>query len=328
LRARVDDLLRGLRTPGNSARLRLVGELLAGEVLDPGSPAAGTFMLANLQRVLEETTRFNQRMAEAKSDAQVFRDRGVSVDTGILPNFAIETALRRMQERGLLRSGEIARAAVIGPGLDFTDKESGYDFYPLQTLQPFALYNTLMRLGVARPSITVFDISPRVLDHLRAARGGSYTVQLPRDSSAAWNPEAIAYWRSFGDQAGESVEPIAPPPLLPMVTTRAVRFPREVVDGIATEDLNIVVGRLRGASFDLIVATNILVYYDAFEQALALANIAAMLKPGGFLLTNDALPEARSVPMRLLERTAVNYVAQPRSGDTVYWYQRQRSGVY
>lgn len=218
---------------------------------------------------------------------------------------------------------QFARTAVIGPGLDFTDKGSGYDFYPPQTLQPFALYESLKRLGVAQPSITVFDVSPRVLNHLRVAHGRSYTVQLPWDSSTAWNPEATAYWQAFGKQAGEPAEPAAPPPLLSALTTRAVRFPREVVDAIAAEELNIVTERERGANFGLIVATNVLVYYDTFQQALALANIAAMLKPGGFLLTNDALPETRSVPLRLVGRTTVTYITQPRSGDTVYWHQRQ-----
>ena len=41
--------------------------------------------------------------------------------------------------------------------------------------------------------------------------------------------------------------------------------------------------------FDLVVATNVLVSYDPFEQALALSNIAAMLEPGGFFLTNYAV---------------------------------------
>ena len=48
--------------------------------------------------------------------------------------------------------------------------------------------------------------------------------------------------------------------------------------------------------FDLVIATNILIYYDVFEQSLALSNIARMLRPGGWLLTNTPLfelPETR-----------------------------------
>ena len=32
--------------------------------------------------------------------------------------------------------------------------------------------------------------------------------------------------------------------------------------------------------FDLIIATNVLVYYDVFEQSLALANLATMMRRG------------------------------------------------
>jgi len=48
-----------------------------------------------------------------------------------------------------------------------------------------------------------------------------------------------------------------------------------------------------------------------------------MLKPGGFLLTNDPLPEVPSIPIRLLDRSTMEYAEQPRSLDTVFWYQRQ-----
>lgn len=42
--------------------------------------------------------------------------------------------------------------------------------------------------------------------------------------------------------------------------------------------------------FDLIVATNVLVSYDNFEQAQALANVSAMLRPGGIFLTYYLVP--------------------------------------
>ena len=67
---------------------------------------------------------------------------------------------------------------MIGPGLDFTDKGFGYDFYPLQTLQPFAVYDSLIRLGLAEPGkidITAFDISREVLEHLRGANDRAKT---------------------------------------------------------------------------------------------------------------------------------------------------------
>ncbi len=76
------------------------------------------------------------------------------------------------------------------------------------------------------------------------------------------------------------------------------------------------------AKFDLLIATNILVYYDAFEQSLALANIAAMLRPGGYLLTNNLLLELPSSKMKGGEYVSVEYSARESDGDRIVWYQR------
>ena len=74
--------------------------------------------------------------------------------------------------------------------------------------------------------------------------------------------------------------------------------------------------------FDLIVATNVLVYYDAFEQALALANISAMLAPGGILLTNYALaPRPPMAPEAVL--VTKSYWDRQHNGDTVLAYRRK-----
>jgi SAM-dependent methyltransferase len=51
---------------------------------------------------------------------------------------------------------------------------------------------------------------------------------------------------------------------------------------------DLVVDPLAAGSYDLAVATNLLVYLDDQELALALANLAQALKPGGCLLHNDS----------------------------------------
>lgn len=311
LRARLDDLLKAVATPGANERLAFLKTLLAGK--DPGP-----FLLENLQRVLKEKIAINASIVQLDSTASAFSTRGVSLDTTILPNYAIDAALRELKSRGLLPA--VQRAAILGPGLDFIDKESGFDYYPLQTLQPFAVQDSLRRLGASNPRITVLDISPRVLSHVANLKARTnYTIQLPHNTAEQWTPGALDYWRAFGP---ESADAIPTPPGLKGVETRAARFPAL---GIDAADVNIVTQQLTlkpADKFDLIVATNILVYYSPFEQALALANIAAMLKPGGFLLTNDPLPEVPQIPMRLLDRTAVVYSDQPRTVDTVYWYRR------
>src|SRR6185295_8508266 len=126
----------------------------------------------------------NDTASPFNTTADLYKDRGLSVDTDFRPNYAIETALAEIKRRGLLRS--VRRVAVIGPGLDFTDKDSGFDHYPLQTLQPFAVVDSLLRLGLARPQdlrMTLFEISTPTLDHIskavtRARTGQAYTLQL------------------------------------------------------------------------------------------------------------------------------------------------------
>ena len=332
LRSRVEDLLRGLRSPGDNERLAFLRNLIRRQGLDPdaddGTP--GLFVYQNLQRVLQENTKFAQA-ASAQGDP-VFRDRGVSLDTSILPNFGIEEALRDLKGRGLLGERSVARAAVIGPGLDFTDKESGYDYYPQQTLQPFAVYDSLERLGIAKPSgvsITVFDISSRVLDHLQRARelaqrGGGYAIQLPRNPRELWKPDALEYWRVFGDRVGKPVAPIRPPAALAGLETRALAIRPAVVLSSNPVNLNIVLERTNlpaAQRFDLMVATNVFVYYDRLEQALALQNVSTLLKPGGILLSNDDLPEIPRVPMRRMGKTTVRYT--DKFGDSVFWYRRE-----
>jgi len=347
VQARVTDLLETLRNPGNNERIIFLRNLLRSRGVDPnssvGSEKTKNFVLENLRRVVQEQNTIRQQFDHAGSESnqevglsersRVFRDRGISVDTTILSSFGIDGALRDIKERAVLPKGSITRVAVIGPGLDFTDKGFGYDFYPLQTLQPFAIYDSVVRLGLAEPGmieVTAFDISQEVLEHLRRARdraenGENYVVQLPRESWP-WAPEAVQYWRSFGSEIGTPVAPIQPPPALEGLETRAVAIRPEVVLSCKPVDLNVVFEQFdRSATrpFDLIIATNVFLYYDTFEQALALRNISSLLKPGGFFLTNDWLPHVHQIPMRSTGYTPVRYGESGDWGDNVFWWQRQ-----
>lgn len=90
-------------------------------------------------------------------------------------------------------------------------------------------------------------------------------------------------------------------------------------------DLNIVLERLPmspAQRFDLMVGTNIFVYYDACEQALALENAGAMLQPGGLLLTNDRLPEIPDGSMHQAGVTEVRY-GDHVAPEAIGWYRRR-----
>jgi hypothetical protein len=343
LRARVDDLVAGLRSPGANERLLFLQSFLKMQGIDATADPrrAGVFVLNNLQRVVKERMALDRAEPRPSDDpldrGSLFQDRGLSLDTSIIPDFSIDQTLRDLKQRGLLKDGRVARVAVVGPGIEFIDKneESAYDFYPQQTLQPFALYDSLMRLQLAKPaglSMSIFDISGRVIDHVRRARdraktGASYTIQLPRDIARPWPDALVAFWRSLGDQIGSPVAPIHPPKIFAGLETRAVEVRPNVVLAFEPVDLNIVLERVdlpASERFDLIVGTNIFVYYDAFEQSLALENAGAMLKPGGLLLTNDRLPAIPGGSMQLAGTTLVPFDTPGVSArQAIGWYRKQ-----
>jgi hypothetical protein len=197
------------------------------------------------------------------------------------------------------------------------------------------LYDSLVRLGLTRAnavSVSVFDISSGVIDHIQRAHAAArknkgYVIQLPGDVERPWPPELIDYWRSLGERVGTAVAPIPPRQIFQGLETRAVRIRPEVVLACEPVDLNIVIERLNlpaDQRFDLIVGTNIFLYYDAFEQTLALENAGAMLNRGGLLLTNDRLPEALGGSMRQAGVTDVRYGDKDASDhDAVGWYRKR-----
>ena len=109
---------------------------------------------------------------------------------------------------------------------------------------------------------------------------------------------------------------------------RSVRVRPSVVLAITPIDLNVVLQRFdppAAERFDLVVATNILLYYDVFEQSLAATNIARMLRPGRFFLTNNRVFELPAVPLSGVGFTDATYMSLPgigNTGDRIIWYQR------
>jgi len=226
----------------------------------------------------------------------------------------------------------VARVAVIGPGLDFSDKQEGYDFYPPQTIQPLAVQDSLIRLGLSRPDtlhISTFDVSVRVNTHIERAgmraRGGErYLMHLPLNANAAWTPGFQRYWETVGARIGRPVNVSSPSDAGPM-NVRAVSVAPSIVEKVRPFDVNITAQRLSlpgEALFDLVIGTNVFVYYDRLQQALAMTNVAAMLRPGGILLSNNALLEIPAVGLRSLGYTKSFYSDNSEDGDLMVWYEK------
>jgi SAM-dependent methyltransferase len=341
---RLDAFVTALAQPGgprDNERLQFARALLAraGITLstEAGREQAKIFLVRARERVIAENEQYRRAAESPSAYATLFRDRGLSSDTRLTASFAVDKALGAIAASGRLPAGTIARVAIVGPGLDFTDKAEGYDFYPLQTIQPFGVIDSLLRLKLSKGAgaqVVTLDLSPRVNGHLdrarrRAAAGGTYTIQLPLatdDAKHQWDADLVAYWQRFGHEVGTTVKAAVPPAIVGSVRLRAVSIRPSVVLSIAPRDVNIIVERLDPLSpderFDLVIATNILVYYNAFDQSLALANIAKMLRPGGFFLTNYPVTPLPPMDTSASIVTPVFFDRQG-NGDTLYAYQRR-----
>jgi len=334
LRPRIDDLVAGIAMPGGNERLQFARDVLRDK--------AGDAKQYLEQRAIEmsatgalRTRALLDAAATTADKVTVFRERGLSSDTSIFIDYALDATLEALKREQQVAAGTVRRVAIVGPGLDFSDKLDGYDFYPPQTIQPFAVIDSLQRLGLAASGVqvTAFDLSSRVVAHLDGARmraraGERYRVVLPRNLDQRWSTALVRYWQRFGDRIGVKGPVLTPPPNAGRAEVRTILVRPDVALSVTPRDLNIVLQRPEpvGEPFDLVIATNILLYYDVFEQSLAGINIAQMLRPGGFLLTNDRIFELPTTPLTGTGFTDVTYLTLPGIGDTgarIIWYQRQ-----
>jgi hypothetical protein len=340
---RASDLIRALAAPNANqgmAEMRSFLEKQGFNLKTPdGQKKVKAFMLANLARMRDEVLRAEKELYKNKNAdlSQQFKDRGISTDSNLYPDYTIELHLKHMMEQGLLKPGSIRRVAIVGPGLDFVNKNSGSDFYPPQSTQPFAVIDTLARLKLADPAtieLTTLDISSRVNRHLERARkdaaaGKWYTMQLLSDPADQWNKDYAAgflnYWQHLGSEIGKPAQRIAVPQAAGNIWNRAVSVRPAVVERVTPVDMNVVfqtVPLTPDKQFDLVIGTNIFVYYDSFEQSLARNNLATMIKPGGYLITNEAL--AGNAATKLADSLQTKILVTPSDTEYMYTYARQK----
>ncbi len=340
---RANDLIKALAGPHPSAGMIEMRALLQKKGYSLKTPAdqakVKTYMLGNLARLRDDVA---HDAAEAKVNKfQAFKDRGISTDSNLYPDYSIDLHLRHMMQEGMLTRGSVHRIAIVGPGLDFVNKKSGTDFYPPQTTQPFAIVDTLARLGLADANtiqVYTFDVSSRVNKHLEAARreaaaGKPYTIQLLSSPSEGWDKTYLSgfleFWQNLGKQVGNRVTPIpVPDEVSGEIWNRAIAVRPNVVKDVTPVDMNIVFQTVTlppDKQFDIVFGTNIFVYYGSLEQSLARANIGTMVKPGGFLITNEGLPDKAPSNLKDSLKTTINIASSPKQlTDYVFTYARPK----
>jgi SAM-dependent methyltransferase len=207
---------------------------------------------------------------------------------------------------------------------------------PPESYQPWAVIDALLSLGLSSLDdleVVGADINPRVVDRLRAARQSPPVLRLVtglgESKSVAFSPDYREYFAGLGRSVG-TIRQGAKAPAGHLAKTVSIGPKAAVV--LRAEPLNIVTERLefeRGERFDLVIATNILPYFDHVELMLALSNISAMLSPGGVLLHNEmrpSLPEdaaAAGLPAEQSRQVVIATVkGAPPLVDTVWLHRK------
>ncbi len=346
---RANDLILALRSPTRNAGMQEMRLFLErkGFSFNSASERAKLkkYLLNNLARMRDEFVAFSQTIENGRPGeaSELYSSRGISLDSNLWPDHAIDQTLQKLMASGVLTRGSIHRIGVVGPGLDFANKELGNDYYPPQTIQPFAVLDSLIRLGLTDADnfqLTTMDISPSVNIHVArikktASAGKPYTLQLVWNASVPRDKAYLAsfevFWHGLGGQIGDDVPAIAPPPAVASeLNVRAVRVRPAIVTRVSPSDMNIVFERLTltaDQKFDLIIGTNIFVYYSALEQSLARSNLAAMLRLGGYLITNELLNDVVPSGLSEISRSRTEVSTQPRILEWTYCYQREKKDL-
>ena len=234
LRARVDDLVAGLGSPGDNERLVFLRRFVRSQGLDPEAPDGPRNLAYSSSRIssgwfrrgrswrsaprmpspsLPQTTRRRSWTARRCSAIAGYRST---------PAFSPTSPSNRpcviSKQRGVLREGQVARVAVIGPGLDFIDKNeaSAYDYYPAADSATVCLVR-FARPAAAGESQRGIDVDLRhqlqVIEHIqrssrtrREGHGLCHPVAARHSATGAAGAHRLL--EIAGRSGGNSTEPL------------------------------------------------------------------------------------------------------------------------
>jgi hypothetical protein len=334
-RARIDDLLAALEKHPSDVRLAYFRQLLSPDGARLPSAEALYRDYVRVARFLYRKE-FLDRGAEATSE--LYRSRAHSSDTQIEAGFGVYSGLGTLHA---LDSGlRVRDVLIVGPGLDWAPRTDLIDAVPPQSYQPFAVADALLTLSLASESdlrIHSVDVNPRVVEYVRRAAGERVTLHFFTAIGETPNRRFTDDYKAYVDRLGRAIGSEA-------TASRGVAADARYAHSIAVRPAiaramnadvtNIITERLTTPAYDLVIATNVLTYFDDSQLALALANIGAMLRPGGHMLHNESrawlaeLAAAVGIPI-LQMRTVV--LARPTGPpgqplyDAVWLHQKSRT---
>jgi hypothetical protein len=336
VRARIGDLLKAIDSSSTDPRLTYFRGLVRSTFPSAAErEAALTREYARVMKFVYDKEFVAQR-AGPDAVADLYRSRGLSTDTEVEAGYVVYNGL------GILRSLDpamrIRRVLIVGPGLDLAPRTGYLETTAPQSYQPWTVIDALVSLGLSNTdelSVVGADINPRVVDHLRQAGHSPPLLMLVTGIGEApavqFATDYADYFARLGRSIGEVTEK-APPKELAGHLSKAVRVRPDVAQAVSAEQLDIVTARLGGAPFDLIIATNILPYFDDTALMLALTNIRAMLAPGGIFMHNESRPllgeltDAIGLSFEQARQVTIASVrGAPPLADTIWLHRKSRS---
>jgi len=335
---RIAALLKAIAAPRDDARLVYFGSLV--DAAFPDRRARQARLAGEYLRVMrflyQKEFVAQQQAAPAAAVAELYRHRGLSTDTAVEAGYVVQLGLGVI--KGLDPGRRVRRVLIVGPGLDLAPRTGLQESAAPESYQPWAVMDAIVSLGLGRPTeleVVAADINPRVVAHLRESAARPPTLHLltslHEGPTLTLSRDYVEYVDRFGAAlAAGSVAPARP-------VAQGLRAKTVAVAGAAArvlhaEALDIVTERLDGTPFDLIVATNILPYFDDTQLALALANITSMLAPGGVFVHNEQRPilgeltAALGVPLQQSRHAVIATVSGAKAPlyDSVFLHVRTR----
>jgi hypothetical protein len=294
--SRIEALLGAMSSPRGDARLGYFRTLVT-ETFPDSTSRQGALIdeyLRVMRFVYEKEFVAQGSPGTGNAVTELYRTRGLSTDTAVEAGYVVYLGLGVL--KSLAPDRRIRRVLIVGPGMDLAPRTSLLEVGPPESYQPWAVIDALVSLGLSVAgdlTLVAADINPRVVDHLAQSRTRPPTLtlvtEIAESGTVSLSNEYRDYFTHLGRVLGEVREAALPAGAAGHLQ-KTIRVQPSVTRALRAERLDIVTDRLADSGFDLIIATNILPYFDDSELMLAMANVATMLGPGGVFLHNEARP--------------------------------------
>lgn len=350
VRSRIAAVVRALDEPVRDERLIYFREMVKATFPSRGDreAALGAEYLRVMRFVYEKEFVAQRSERGAEAVAELYRTRGLSTDTAVEAGYLVSIGLGVV--RSLDPERRIRRVLVVGPGLDLAPRTALLEVGPPESYQPWAVIDALLALGLSRVGdleVVAADINPRVVEHLRRSYREPPALTLVSGILESDTVTLSAEYRDYFSQLGRAIgaEEGGGGPVNGTVDAartghllKTVRVASSAARALRAETLDVVTERLDEAPFDIVIATNILPYFDDVELMLAMTNVGRMLAPGGVLLHNEARPlmhdvtSALGFPLEQSRQAIIASVGRAGSGpappplaDSVWLHRKAKS---